>query len=173
MSNPSKTYVPQEIDDLEDRLGAIEPLDFDEDKAPSHKRSGKPHESKDLAPERSRAADIGDRENEDYIDYDELSPETLLGERDDDLPGGYDQGPLDEQLTTVEAAEIGGGTGFDEAELGRLKPLDGKPWDGEEDELAEDPNVGMDDDELTGDALLNSAAERTRGAKETTRKKRE
>ena len=40
----------------------------------------------------------------------------------------------EEDLKVVDAEEIGGGNGLDEAELGRADPLDGKPWDGDPDE---------------------------------------
>lgn len=40
----------------------------------------------------------------------------------------------EEDLSIVGEADIGGGEGADEAELGRIDPLDGKPWDGDESE---------------------------------------
>jgi len=63
---------------------------------------------------------------------DDLDPEMLIpedGARSQYEPG--DNVPLDENLTIVDESEIGGGTGLDEAELARVNPLDGKPWDGE------------------------------------------
>ena len=37
-------------------------------------------------------------------------------------------GPAAMELTDVDADEIGGGIGLDEAELARSAPLDGEPW---------------------------------------------
>lgn len=56
---------------------------------------------------------------------------------------------LDTELTEVGKAGAGGRYGLDEAELGRVKPLDGKPWDGDptdplEPETATDRNLTAD-----------------------------
>ncbi len=59
-----------------------------------------------------------------------MSPDTLLdetGARDPHEPGG-NGGPADQRLRQVDADEIGGGIGLDEAELARSAPLDGVPW---------------------------------------------
>jgi len=72
---------------------------------------------------------LSESAHEDNVSLDDLSPDTLFdesGARSPFEPGG--NGPADEQLRTVDAAEIGGGSGLDEAELGRSAPLDGKPW---------------------------------------------
>jgi hypothetical protein len=57
---------------------------------------------------------------------DDLSPETLLDE--DSATGRFaddpSQRPADQQLRAVDADEIGGGTGLDEAELARLENPD-------------------------------------------------
>lgn len=80
---------------------------------------------------------------------DDATPETLLpddGARSPAEAGG-DRQAIDTELTEVGPGLIGGGTGLDEAELGRVQPLDGKRWDGNpEDRLqpetaAEDPLV--------------------------------
>ena len=178
MNDRQKNYVPQEIDDIEDRMGAVHPLDFDDEQR--HGRAGD-RQGQRYAAERVREAGmsggetLGSGEHEDGISEDDLSPETLYdesGARDpDEYPEDTQGGPLDTELTTVNAAQIGGGSGLDEAELGRLQPLDGKPWDGEEDSLAADEEADLDEDELAGDALLNSAAEPTRGGRETPDKK--
>ncbi len=69
--------------------------------------------------------------------FDDAAPETLIredGARSPDEERAADGGlPADRELTEVDASEIGAGGGLDEAELGRAKPLDGKPWDGEAD----------------------------------------
>lgn len=73
---------------------------------------------------------LSDSLHEDNVTYDDLSPDTLLdetGARDPHEPGGSD-GPADQRLREVDADEIGGGIGLDEAELARSAPLDGVPW---------------------------------------------
>lgn len=165
-----KTYVPQEIDDIEDRMGTVQPLDFDEDEDAPEGRAGDRQAGHIYSPERVREAGMSGGEtlssgvHEDGVSEDDLSPETLFDESgargpEEEYPEESLEGPADAELTTVNASEIGGGWGLDEAELAHVKPLDGKPWDGDED-------LDMDDEELAGDAPLNSAAERTRGASE-------
>jgi len=169
-----KPHVPQEIDDIEDRMGAVHPLDFDEDQNASEGRAGDREAGHVYPPERVLEAGMSGGEtlssgvHEDGVSEDDLSPETLFDEsgargpeESPDGPEGPEQA-ADATLNTVGAAQIGGGAGLDEAELGRIKPLDGKPWNPED----EEPAPGLDDDELAGDAPLNSAAERTRGASE-------
>ena len=67
---------------------------------------------------------------------DDATPETLMpddGARSA-TEAGLDAEAADSQLKEVGRAEAGGGYGPDEAELGRTRPLDGKPWDGDPDE---------------------------------------
>ena len=69
---------------------------------------------------------------------DDLSPETLIHE--DGARSPFDPGegaPADETYRMVSEGEIGAGHGLDEAELGRVAPLDGKPWNPEEASEAE------------------------------------
>lgn len=64
---------------------------------------------------------------------DDMAPDVLINE--DGARSPKEQGggkPNDQQLSVVDEEDIGGGTGLDEAELGRVEPLDGKPWGGEE-----------------------------------------
>lgn len=64
---------------------------------------------------------------------DDATPETLMpddGARSPSEAGESDE-PADQDLSIVDDDDIGAGGGLDEAELGRTKPLDGKPWDGE------------------------------------------
>lgn len=57
----------------------------------------------------------------------DLSPDDAAAQRA--LPAS---GPEeDDDLRVVGADEIGAGAGLDEAELARVDPLDGKPWDGD------------------------------------------
>lgn len=81
---------------------------------------------------------------------DDLAPETLIrddGARHQFEPGG--RAPLDRDLETVDAEEIGAGEGLDEAEEARLDPLDGKPWDGDPaDPLRPEPGVNEENSEV-------------------------
>lgn len=46
----------------------------------------------------------------------------------------YSESASMDDLSVVDKDHIGAGKGLDEAELGRVKPLDGKRWDGDPDE---------------------------------------
>ncbi|GGY78939.1 hypothetical protein GCM10011613_24640 [Cellvibrio zantedeschiae] len=62
---------------------------------------------------------------------DDLEPEDLINEDGACSPREPSADlPADEDLTIVDADEIGAGYGLDEAELAHVKPLDGKPLDG-------------------------------------------
>src|SRR5690554_3535146 len=67
---------------------------------------------------------------------DDATPETL--NPDDGSRSAEEAGSsataADSELTEVGKAGAGGRYGPDEAELGRSRPLDGKPWDGDPDE---------------------------------------
>ncbi|SER98537.1 MULTISPECIES: hypothetical protein [Halopseudomonas] len=90
---------------------------------------------------------------------DEATPETL--NPDDGSRSAEEAGtaatPADTELTDVGKAGAGGRYGLDEAELGRAKPLDGKPWDGDPNEPLE-PETATDRN-LTADP--NSEPDRT------------
>ncbi|PVZ40939.1 phosphotransferase system, HPr-related protein [Pseudomonas sp. CC120222-01a] len=133
-----KPYTPSEIDTTEDRMGSVHELDFnDQDDHPG--RAGDERPAAEVAQEfpARRVAESGmtggealsDSLHEDGVTYDDLSPDTLLdetGARDPHEPGSG--GPADQALRHVDADEIGGGIGLDEAELARSAPLDGEPW---------------------------------------------
>ncbi|MFJ4452879.1 phosphotransferase system, HPr-related protein [Pseudomonas sp. NPDC089392] len=134
-----KPYTPTEIDDTEDRMGSVHELDFDERLDEREGRVGdeRPAEEADQEFPPRRVAESGmtggealsDSLHEDNVTYDDLSPDTLLdetGARDRHEPGSG--GPADQTLRRVNADEIGGGIGLDEAELARSAPLDGEPW---------------------------------------------
>lgn len=74
---------------------------------------------------------------------DDLTPETLIHE--DGARGPLESGSggaSDRELDVVGAGDIGAGGGLDEAEEGRVNPLDGRPWDGDpEDPLRPLPGV--------------------------------
>ena len=70
--------------------------------------------------------------------------------------------------------QIGGATGLDEAELARRHPLDGKPWDGpadgdedsgvsDGDALLDEDDSVLSDEELEGDAPLDSGRDKRPG----------
>lgn len=66
---------------------------------------------------------------------DDLTPETLI--REDGARGPLEPGSggaADRELDVVGAGDIGAGGGLDEAEEGRVHPLDGQPWDGDPEE---------------------------------------
>lgn len=77
---------------------------------------------------------------------DEATPETLLP--DDGARSATEThtgvGAADTELTEVGAQGVGGGSGLDEAELGRVKPLDDKPWDGDRSDALQ-PETAADD----------------------------
>jgi len=171
MSTERKPYVPQEIDDTEDRMGSVHPLDFnDEDRHQGRAGDTRPAAEleREFPDQRVREAGmtggeaLGPDEHEDGVTMDDLSPETLLDEtaaRDPREPGGSD--PADYDLSIVDEAEIGAGGGLDEAQEARVHPLDGKPWKpgdslrSERDERTDE--LRMSDDELAGEAPLDSA----------------
>jgi len=141
MSTPKQPATPQEIDDIEDRMGSIEQLDFSDRKDDREGRIGdtRPldevqHEYPD---ERVREAGqsggetLSEGRHEDGVSLDDLSPETLIDDTGARSPSERgDDEPLDRDLTIVGEEDIGGGSGLDEAELARKRPLDGEPWDG-------------------------------------------
>lgn len=70
---------------------------------------------------------------------DDAAPETLMPDDGSRSPAEaiIDDRAADTELSEVGRGGIGGGRGLDEAELGRARPLDGKPWDGDPDEPLE------------------------------------
>jgi hypothetical protein len=172
MSSERKRYVPQEIDDTEDRMGSVHPLDFDDDSDQHEGRAGDTRPPAELAREfpdkRVREAGmtggeaLGADVHEDGVTMDDMSPETMLDEtaaRDPGEPGDGD--PADYDLSIVDEDQIGAGGGLDEAQEGRVHPLDGKPWKtrealrSERDERSDE--LGMSDEELAGEASLEPA----------------
>ncbi len=132
-----KRYRPQEIDDIEDRMGSIEQLDFDARKDERSGRVGDLKSPAEIAREQpakrvreagqSGGETLGEGENEDGVSMDDLSPETLIdesGARSPNEPGGKTAADWD--LSIVDEADIGEGYGLDEEELAHVKPLDGK-----------------------------------------------
>lgn len=138
MSTQRNAHTPQEIDDIQDRMGSMEQLDFSDRKERQGRIGDERPEAEvdhEYTDQRVREAGLsggetlGEGEYEDGVSMDDLSPETLIdesGARSEREPG--ERGPLDQDLSIVNADEIGAGSGLDEAELARRDPLDGKPW---------------------------------------------
>lgn len=78
------------------------------------------------------AATLGESQHEDNVSLDDLSPDTLIDDSGSRSPlERGEEGALDEELSVVDASQVGGGIGLDESELARSAPLDGKPWSDE------------------------------------------
>lgn len=162
--------VSKSIDDIEDRMGSMEPLDFDKSEPQRRIGDAAPEQERRFSDQRVREAGMTGASMPDHQPTDDdLSPETLIdedGARSPNEPGD-DGGPLDRRVRLVGAAEAGAGRGLDEAELGRVDPLDGKPWASasaeqlDEDGLLEQDDSVLDDKELAGDALLDTGRDRT------------
>lgn len=128
---PFDAPQPAPIDDNEDRMGSVEPLDFDDDGEPSGKIGDAIPERElahDLPAKRVREAGMTGASTADHHSTDDdLSPEVLIhedGARSATEPGGDEAKDWD--LSVVDEDDIGGGDGLDEAELARQDPLDGK-----------------------------------------------
>ena len=178
--NDQKPYTPTEIDDTEDRMGSIEQLDFDQRRDERKGRIGDEVPTEEVEDEFSpeRVAEAGMSAGE-VLDsdatMDDLAPETLI--KEDGARSPHERGhggPADQELSNVSEHDIGADVDLDEAEQARYGPLDGKPWDGP---AKGDPDTGlgggdavlhenddlMDDNELEGDAPLDSGREKAPG----------
>jgi len=178
--NDQKPYTPTEIDDTEDRMGSMEQLDFDQRRDERQGRIGDevPAEEIDdqFPPERVAEAGMTTGEVPDGdTTMDDMAPETLIKEDGARSPRERGHGgPADQELSEVSEHRIGADVDLDEAEQARYDPLDGKPWDGPADG---DPDTGlgggdavlhenddvMDDNELEGEAPLDSGRDKAPG----------
>jgi len=160
------------IDDIQDRMGSMEPLDFEKDDEPVRRIGDalpEGEQARRFPPQRVREAGLtGGSVADHQPTADDLSPETLIEENGARSPRepGDDEGPLDRRGRIAGAAEVGAGHGLDEAELARVDPLDGKPEARADDALDEDglleqDDSVLDDRELAGDALLDTGRDRT------------
>ncbi|MBM7059272.1 phosphotransferase system, HPr-related protein [Pseudomonas sp. UL073] len=129
MSSEHRERTGKGSDDSDERTGALEPLDFSDELDERERRASGPAESGET---NLRGAEtLGAGQYEDNVSEDDLSPETLIP--DDGARSPRERGqdfPADFDLSIVDEEEIGAGHGLDEAELGRVKPLDGKRWSG-------------------------------------------
>jgi hypothetical protein len=130
---PYGATQPEPIDDNEDRMGSMRELDFDDNDTSARIGDLMPEDelAHQIPDERVREAGLTGASTEDHHSTDDdLAPEVLIredGARSPEEEG--DDSPADFDLTVVDEDDIGGGDGLDEAELGRLDPLDGKPED--------------------------------------------
>jgi len=178
--NDQKPYTPTEIDDTEDRMGSIEQLDFDQRRDDRKGRIGDEVPAEEVEdefpPERVTEAGMSSGEVPGgQTTMDDLAPETLIQE--DGARSAHERGhggAADQDLSNVSEHDIGADVDLDEAERARQDPLDGKPWDGP---AKGDPDTGlgggdavlhenddvMDDNELEGDAPLDSGRDKAPG----------
>lgn len=185
--NDRKPYTPTEIDDTEDRMGSMEQLDFDQRRDERKGRIGDevPREQveDEFPPERVAEAGMTAGEVPDGdTTMDDLAPETLIPDNGARSPRERGHGgPADQDLSVVSEHQIGADVGLDEAEQARRDPLDGKPWDGpaegdpdtgvssgnavlqDDDSLLEEDQDILSDDELEGDAPLDSGRDKPVG----------
>jgi len=134
-SEPNLQHI--EIDDTEDRMGSVRELDFEKGPEGRIGDERSPEEVEREFPAQRRremgltgGETLGDSAVEDGVSMDDLAPETLIDEDGTESPlDPVGNAPVDKQLHIRRESEIGGGIGLDEAEEGRVHPLDGKPWD--------------------------------------------
>ncbi|WP_028239637.1 hypothetical protein [Stutzerimonas azotifigens] len=179
MTDTRKPGTPREIDDIEDRMGSVEQLDFSSRRDERRGRVGDtmPEDEANEQYPPERVAEAGMTTGEvptDKTTMDDLAPETLIPEDGSRSPGERGHGlPVDRDLSVVSEHRIGADVDLDEAELGRYEPLDGKDWDGP---ATGDPDTGLSegdavlsqdeaqdvlsDEELEGDAPLDSARDK-------------
>ncbi|NHN76846.1 hypothetical protein HA520_06030 [Azotobacter chroococcum] len=162
----------QEIDDLEDRMGSLEPLDFSSRRDERQGRIGDTRpaeeEHEEFPPERVREAGMTGGETPDgEPTMNDADPEILTPEDGARSPNERGHGlPADKDLSIVSAERIGAGGGLDEAEAARILPLDGQPWDGRTDTEAspdedeEENEEVLSDEELKGPEPLHSSRDR-------------
>ncbi len=182
-----KPRTSSEIDDTEDRMGSVEQLDFDQRKDERKGRIGDeaPREQveDEFPPERAAEAGMTAGEMPDGdATLDDMSPETLIpedGARSAREPGHG--GPADQELSVVSEHRIGADVDLDEAEQARYDPLDGKPWDDpadgdpdtglsggeavlpDDDSVLEEDQDVLSDEELEGEAPLDSGRDKRPG----------
>lgn len=110
----------------------LDELDFEEEASsrPAGEKLPQEQVQREQTPQRTRDAGLtGASHPGEEATLDDLTPETLLPEDGARSPSeSGDSVPADSTLTKAKKDEIGGGQGLDEAELGRVDPLDGKPW---------------------------------------------
>ncbi|MBD1554479.1 serine kinase/phosphatase [Pseudomonas typographi] len=129
---PLNAEEPLPIDDDNDRMGSVHPLDFDDTDEPSGKIGDElpaDERAQELSAQRTREAGMTGASTDDHHNTeDDLAPEVLI--REDGARSSQERGkgkPADRDLSEADSDHIGAGHGFDEEELAHIKPLDGKP----------------------------------------------
>ena len=136
MSDSRRPYgaeEPAEIDDLEDRSGSVEPLNFEDDEThePISDLFTDEERARHVAGQPVRYAGLsGSATSDDDPNDDDLDPEMLIpedGSLDAWEAAEVSDGPADWDLSVVNEDQIGGGDGLDEAELAEIDPVGRKP----------------------------------------------
>lgn len=164
-----------DIDDTQDRMGEVHPLDFDQERDARSGRAGDERPASEIEDmfdaERVREAGMTGGEMPDgHVTRDDLAPETLLEADGSRSPDERGQGPAaDRDLRIEREGDLGGGQGLDEAEQARHDPLDGRPWDGDAQSdlgggdalLAPTDEGRVLDEDMEGEAPLDSGHDRS------------
>ena len=111
---------PAPIDDIEDAMGSVEPLDFDDDD------SYEPISDLFVDDERVKHRSALDDELDLGLNEDDLEQEMLIredGVRDAKEAALSPNAAADWDLSLVDEDEIGAGKGLDEAELAEIDPV--------------------------------------------------
>ena len=120
MTNLKKDLPEEPFDPDEDRPVEADELYFLDDEEQSYATLSSESDSVD--------GKMPNEDSEASVNLDNLDPEVLI--KEDGARSPYEPSatvPADEDLTVVDIDDIGAGYGLDEAELARIKPLDGKP----------------------------------------------
>ena len=111
---------PAPIDDIEDAMGSVEPLDFDDDD------TYEPISDLFFDDERVKHRAVLNDELELGLNDDDLEQEMLIredGARDAKEAAQSPNAAADWDLSLVDEDEIGAGKGLDEAELAEIDPV--------------------------------------------------
>ena len=111
---------PAPIDDIEDAMGSVEPLNFDDDD------TYEPISDLFIDDEKVKHRAVLDDELELGLNEDDLEQEMLIredGARDAKEAAQSPNAAADWDLSLVDEDEIGAGKGLDEAELAEIDPV--------------------------------------------------
>ncbi|WP_199751000.1 serine kinase/phosphatase [Pseudomonas saxonica] len=120
---------PAPIDDIEDEMGSVEPLDFDDEEThePISDLFTDEERNRHMAGQPSRRAGLsGAALPGDDLNDDDLEPEMLIredGARDAKEAAEGDDEAADWELSVVDEDDIGAGKGLDEAQLAEIDPV--------------------------------------------------
>ena len=111
---------PAPIDDIEDAMGSVEPLNFDDDD------TYEPISDLFIDDEKVKHRAVLDDELELGLNEDDLEQEMLIredGARDAKEAAKSPNGAADWDLSLVDENDIGAGKGLDEAEVAEIDPV--------------------------------------------------